>query len=935
MKSRRIKMLTLLILAAAAGQMQAEVGVIVEGKQADTRAVTTNLGQNFLPSTPFDTATGKLFLGASAITVGKEAFAVTAATIDQAANPRTVQTSPLAPDTVKLNSKKAAQPNPLNNNALSAIALIKDNDTFSPIAVTGADQTSLYMPKLSANANGEVVLVNKSKALTTPYPLKDATGGADVNKVHSLTASQTNLDFNDTPDTAPFAFAAVSDNDDWGSAKANTRGIAVVRVAPNNLRPLDATNFTNGGAANKAALVNLAVKGPIAIGKDATLNAGATVNTYWDDQLGKLFVTQSNLKTAADTNAAAIGVVLGGIDKTGPFSFPLTPIIKQEKTFIVNDKTAIFAGKTDGTPTSQVVNLFQPRVMHTSTGKDYLIVTGGVVDAESEATWVNALPLVGTAGDAANIGKLASIKDPTLTLPINAANEAPTLDRTHKSPAFKGTVFTADEQKIVVGNDPRYLSENTTLPIQNIQVINDTVYASVAGDRSDLNLEAGVFQSTALFNTDGLVRAWTPWQREGAGVNAVTGFGVDTNTANVMSLRGDKQTIASSAWGSSENVVNEAKDSTKFTKVLNDNFPSETGGVYKFFNFDEKTPGFLPGQFSMAVAVGNDKVALLQTGNNARVNTVLDPTDKFIVDTNTFIRNDDALKAIAPLTSAEVSRSNLAQKGFLYVGGAQGLARFSKTAKPALGWDGNAGLKALSKTDNNQIIPGPDGNYSFNKIDAFDGHQIAKIAADGEKLWVLALDKLTQTADLTGAVAQDKTFSFPQFGNDLVVAKGATNTVAIVATTTGLFTTVDNKDFQTVDGLDGIPVQLAYLSESKGINSGKGNLLVLTVDTNTNKSKVYRFDVNADATPAKRVLPIGEALTLESVRTAFAPAGGMLLSAQSVTQDNDDLLQVLSIKDAKSISAFLDGNNKFINTPVLDTASGSWMIPGEQVSVNQ
>jgi len=272
-------------------------------------------------------------------------------------------------------------------------------------------------------------------------------------------------------------------------------------------------------------------------------------------------------------------------------------------------------------------------------------------------------------------------------------------------------------KKIVVGGDPRFIFTGASLPFNDVQVVGDTVYVSVSGDRNDTKTESGIFQSTALFDDNGIVSSWTPWQRAATfdddnGIDKVTGFGVDAKTGNVLWLEEkDKKTIRSTAWGTSDKVVGDAKKSRELTNVLGDDaaFPAANEGVYRVFNFDEFTLKFLNvGKNSSAIAVGGEKVAFFQMGEKKDSNTV-NPTKKFDENSGGIVTND-TFKAIAPLTYVEDERG---KSSFLCVGGARGLAR----------------LVGIDKKN----------NFEFKKVDDWDGHFVTAMGSDGKIFYVLSL----------------------------------------------------------------------------------------------------------------------------------------------------------------------------------------------------
>ena len=847
------------------------------------------------------------------------------------------------------------------------IALLTLGYTGFPVFVEdAADMTKVVMFKdaggTGARAQGQALKTHGSKEVKGIFAIAATPG----NKVYTGGASGT---------AAPFIFAAVSDTKDNFST-AKEPGIALVRVVD------DATLFAHKSAdlfddtdeANNAAakIDPTAVGKLIAIGDAATINDDTAVSMFWDEHFKLLYVALKKVtnKDKENTNGV-LGLFVGKIDPTAPTDgnkgqLVLEPIadIGNIGLFDINTdkfKESIFGGAGDGTSVPEV-HMSLPRVMHTSTGKDYLIVVGGTdlaTAADGLATWVNALPLVGTGN--AGAGKLAKVTD--FKSLLAAEGDAPKVDRA----ATGGPVVVGFSPKLIGGTD-------TKAVIQDMQVVGDTVYVSVQEARKATTLpameEAGIFQSTAIFNDKGVIIAWTPWQRVADSVIATKafGFGVDPNTGTVIFLAGDKKVIRSTAWGKNADVAATSRElDTELVKTAG--FES-TKGPFRVFAFDAETPGFEKYLFSMAVAVGGNRVALIETSKKAT--DKLDPTAKFANDTSIFYKDIPADQDIGVLTCAEWSRATNGggKKGFVYVGGSKGLARLSD--KNGDGYDISTLLATLEGTGSDDKFPagtaGTVGPWTFKKIAEWNDEAIVAIAADGNnvgtpKLYVLSMDKFAITG-LDGKTLGDGETAFDGtdigFGRDMIVAGDAdTKIVAIIATTTGVFVTKNGTDFEKVQGIDveedGVPVELSYLSQTRGVNSPKGNLFVMTVNTCKDQAKIFRFNVDATkalngATNAARIVQKitgAEVYNLGQYRRGMAVDSSIALTSLSNKKgeqakqvrvekiyDRDGGLQgTASGADLSELLVDDYANNKttknYVGRPVRDTACGGWIIPGD------
>ncbi len=725
-------------------------------------------------------------------------------------------------------------------------------------------------------------------------------------------------------------------------SEGKNRGFAILQKDGANIALKDPADVTAAGT--KALALNLAAKDITAADRNVAFSNLAGVDPmnyaqmldekvamHWDSKLQRLYIGLNSLGRGNADDAANPTMVDEGNDKTGGVVSLLVAGVDNKKAFIkpvvVNptnklgtdpEQQIVGFHEDAGNKQAWLATAFAVRTMHTSTGKDYVIVNGGVADGDTKElkSWVFALPVMPAGNN--NAGQLAKVdnaQDGLATLDVNKAFELLDLDIVgHESPKVDRSTTDNTGNPLVVGADPTLIGgDDADKTITDIQVVGDAVYVSLAETRAAGagNVEAGIFQSSAIFDENGLIRAWSPWQRVAGTTDKVAGFGFNNKNAGFMWLDGDgNQTVKADAWGKSEEV---AATSRKLSSELAKSFPS---GVARVVNFDEKTKGFKTDEFSMAVALGNNnKIALIQTG----VGAPLEPTDDFSMNDTVVVLDKTALKTIAPLTCAEVARRDDKDEGFLYVGGEKGVVKIS------VPWDSEAppaaGLADLMGFGVKDFIPvaalGSDIRALAAKSPA--GLFTGRIAA-------LGLEHIT-TIDKDGNLTKNLPLT-DQFGLDLLL----TEKLAIVATTSGLFKTddLDTLALTQIPGIDGTPVQLVLVPEHKG-GLSDGNLYVLAVKGS--ETKVYRFNVSGTD-----VKPIGTptVINLGKSRTSISTDGSVLFS--SGTPDLVDMRTSDNLAAAQSITSLLNITtaNPAGGTPVRDTASGGLVVAGNWgVRVNE
>ncbi|MCF7799918.1 hypothetical protein K9M16_02890 [Candidatus Babeliales bacterium] len=742
-------------------------------------------------------------------------------------------------------------------------------------------------------------------------------------------------------------------------------GIAGVAGSSSNIfvavRPSESEPQTNFGAEKSVFSMlskdnNTSLKFVNKVELDLTANTlfaitqaadvGGLGDMYWDSTLQRLFIGLSSAGRSNTINAGGlVSVLVGRVENN---NLVIESSINLNSTYFTENTDTYGVGfyHTDNSGVQNSIDKI--RTMHTSTGYTYLIINGGVYElgVATKTNIITALPLVQNSSTVANIGKIAKKGD--FTTPVAAQTD---MTEEIDSAAQVGTETLPIPDGILV---------------QDLFVSGDSVFACLSDNRSAANREAGIFKSTALFDEDGHIRGWTPWQRVLGNIDKVYGAGFDSSTGNYWYLTTeagttDKNTAKVTQWGKS--VEKDYLMGNGLVDILHDEFKQENAGVHQIFNFDEQTPGFLADQFSMMVATGYQKLALIQTGEG----TPLEPTKKFEKDgvsQNVFINEDDVIKNLGPICCAEVSRITGIDNGWLFVGGYNGIAVLRKA--DGTGWDGAAGLNALTNID----FPGSTA-WSFklltnNSSNAFT--KVRKIISQGnsEFLYVMTADKLYRFA-MTNAKFADgfagaldmQEISITNLGTPLdflIIQRdntvGAGYIKILIATTEGLFysdniidaqtgainPTWTNVTLATGTNVPGPVAHLDFLSTTKGGSTIDGNLYILNSNFAFNLANIYRFNVSngtishiTEKSGSYAYYQIGE------LRNDFKTDGALGFYSRSKHLGDTNFLKKIkmlssptTIRSSESvINLDLDSDAYNIGVMTQNTASGAWIVPGD------
>lgn len=650
-------------------------------------------------------------------------------------------------------------PSPLKDKAVALLTIAGDKKNPATVLAGDDHGKDFY---LITKDDGSTLLKNLAN-------IRDASNAEITKQIVQIAG---------TPGEQPFLFAAVSDSKSemptvqaWGDPNGVNRGIAV-------LNQVDDTGLNVNSTTKLDVTVDARVVGFTDANESEMQTAliGNRVAMYWDEHLQSLYIGLSNVRR--DDVAHAGGVTSIVVGKFGDVpSLTFNPITKTLAVILFDqsdegssDILGFYRYTDQQNPFS--ASTFHLRVMHTSTGKDYLIMNGGVDTRDNQAepsvlgTQVYAVPLVGQ-DDEVNKG-FAGYDDGNGTIVLVSDDS---------------NMPQSGRPATTVGQNPQLLSFDTTLSINDMQIVGDTVYVSVAGARDVAHTtESGIFSSSAIFDQNGIIRAWTPWKREMGRPWATYNFALDVQSSNFWlattadgtPANPDPSQVLVTQWGLGDGTYH---NNATLETLVNQTFGS-LGGVYGLFNFEAGTRGFAEQdanaalinqsqrhqQFSMMVATGQNSVMLVETG--MLTDGIFVPTVSYAAGTNVFSytsQTSPALQQLGTITSAELSRLPLSDdnpnRGWLFVGGTLGLAVFADIFEGD-GWqtsyaNGKGGLKVLQAGNNPNAFPGSivPGVSRFQFMQLMSKNQdgmlinvfkdVRKIISDQNKyLYVLTVDTL-------------------------------------------------------------------------------------------------------------------------------------------------------------------------------------------------
>lgn len=860
----------------------------------------------------------------------------------------------LSPQLVTLNDQ-AGQNNPLFNQALTNLTLFASK---YPVA-TGTDENIFMLD----TQDGLSVIKNSA-------PIKDANTITPANITARAQAIAANSEY---------IFAAVAGAGAQFSTGIN-RGVALLKpdlvAKVINVQGASATQIDLRPQSSIFSFPPLVLPGDLT---SLGITIGNNVALHWNEPLQRLYIGLSDVALINDEDQGAMALAVARLsdDGTGliikPILFGLNQgqlqggLGEQFKNTIIgffNDTSNVSSRVPQRMSIKRITSL------RTSTGKDYLIVQSeafdlpqaGGPDSQPSAFGIFSLPLLQTSDDEDEIGTIA-VQNGSASVASLAE-----LPRAIQVPyrVGGGIIEPGDPNDVMqITNEARFFLRPGDV-VSNLFVEGDVVYISLAND-DDIS-RTGIFYSTALFDASGSIAAWTNWQRVtqvGQGPTVVAGR--DANTGNYYFVS-PATTLGVSIWENNQVI----------TQSLATDFTQSAGGVYQIFDFNSGVKSFndVDGEnLAFLTLLGFDKVLLVQTLNSGML---IEPAGLIK------LFDDQALKDIAPLSVAEVSRFEiendgsfldftLLYRGFIFIGGYRGLVvltddEFNAGYFNSVGENGD--LVKLSQ------IAELSANFTFKKVILQDGTTpielgtIRKLASEREFLAIATdsgiyfVDQQNNTFDGTTPVTIAKKIVLPVEGaiiSDMIIPNDATdpNTgedvadLIILATTKGLFvrkgSEADNKWTEIpVGGKKGLPIiQLKYLSNRRGFDGPFGNLYVLTADRAVVPSvgSVYRYAVDIlESNTEDTVKPVpltaddevGLLVDFKEFRGSIYADGSVILNARGKHFGDVDFLNNTPMSGDRSkikkITPLLGvdtATNYNIGVPTINSASGALLVPGD------
>ena len=803
-----------------------------------------------------------------------------------------------APEKVTLNGT-ANQNNPLFGARIAQLGVIGSQ----PLAVKNDSQKAIYWVTSTLGV--------------TPQTMVSVTSINDANTAASegVVLVSDNAHGCTLTGSGSTLFAAVKPNGgDFGSANG---GIAVFTKTANALTQEKAVNGDN---ANIKAVEITTTTTALKITGNLTSFVANAVDIHWDSTLQRLFIAVRISDGGADgARAVLTGRIVENKDNNG-------------KKLILNEIApvgAFTAAKADeivgGTTANIVADIYRVRTMHPTTGGSYLIVQGNSNAITEPTTSLYCLPLVNEAADPAKKDTWA-----TSTTHATLAKKSITPTDYYKNnvkdlPVFVNRAFAT--QAAVAGdllnstNDAKRIwIGGAVVPgvISDVQVYRDTVFVSTNA-KSTPHL-SGIFYSQALFDTNGVIVAWTPWQRitYPLGANVIEAFGYAPIFGKLFTIEGavtEPQVVKITDWGS--NALNgllggtTTDSSVGMLEKVSAQFAEADGGIMGLFDFNYKNEAFVDENLSLLVATGYKKVVIVKTSavNTDLIATVGDFTTAqrtFTAGAISNISTEGAgvtatteiisvsggdLNDLGAITSAAIVRDG-AHGGYLAVGGTGGVALLCKVNRT--GWATTGIRPDLSHADSFST------DKLFQKIGTYSNVRklwTAKTTAGGnpQALYVLTdttLDRINST-NLNEAIP----------------------TVSTIATLAGLNlpTHASFADFVASR-------RLGLLATSDGLyRTGNGN----NVSESANTAAVgwAKIALNSDYTGVSKLVSLSS--TLQPYEFATDRPGQVYAITSSVSLKNS-VIHRFAIKDS---SAAVDATTvqlitspliKDINSVVLD-----------------
>jgi hypothetical protein len=682
--------------------------------------------------------------------------------------------------------------------------------------------------------NTVTALFTDDSVEVTTSALNDAGGISASDGIVQMIANESNI------------FAMVKPN---GSFFGDTNtGVALIGIgATDSTLQLNIKDATTGVDGNQAALLDQSstvLKGTGG-GQDVVFTSTQAA-MYWDPVLARLFIGL-NISSNGMATDIAKAVVVGRLSSGILNLAAITP------------DAAISGGGVDEIIVAEGADIpLTPhfvRVMHASTGPDYLIVDCA---QNNVCNRIFALPLVNDTAnpDSATNGTIAD-KNSALNssfkfiTPAAAPGDLP-----------ENNAITNPEAVIGAGDLPIA----STDMISDIVVLGDGVYVAIAKAPTATN-DSGIWYSQAQFDSTGKILRWTPWTKRIIPLNAFPGITlpggathngsvkfleIDGKTGNVWLVEGTTdQTVGITNW--TNGVSSNDLISTVRTALSN--------GSYSVLDLDQATRGFLGTTIQRyALFGGANKISFARTTQALDISSISSPQTT-VTD---FSLAENFLTTLLPKSSGccnvlEYSRTSttadadpdMANFCFFFAGTETGLFVFSDA-------DGNGFNPSTLSTLNSAPFTG----RSWRKMETITGSVVdIKTSGAGHTLYVITSES-TATTPLKSTL-----YSIP-FTDNTNTMFALANIRTLAQTGIGFFANV----------VQFYGMQIVATDDPRAANPENKEQLVLATNQGLFRSTASQAGSNSVATALNQTaanwITVAASATLTTATTAFFGIAG-------------------------------------------------------------
>lgn len=787
------------------------------------------------------------------------------------------------------------------------------------------------------------LLQTSDTVVTTTEKIRDA-AGADGSGVSAIAGARSHI------------FAAV--NPSGGVFGGDNSGLSLVATGSNQLITIDATTGKKGG--NKSVDFDKTADALMAITADCSM--ANVIDMQWDSSLNRLFIALRLQRADSSGIGGCIALLVaridGRTDKKNPNKIIIEPIATLDASNFTTDSTGhIFGFFKSADSIDTFATVHKTRVLSTSTAKKYLVINSDISTGNVKNK-IFAVPLIEPTYEKVIETEIVDGKtvEKEITRVANEESVGKIADKgnfLNRASSAANMTLATDAAALVGGGDA---PNDATVDIEVFFVSGDSVIIGLSGSTAN---KSGFFKSTALFDSQGKISKWTPWQRVMGRTDVILGGGFDPNPENLISnstnslymyltndSSGNPNTVKATQWGK------DPSGDFGLGELIEVQFPIDQGGTFSLFDFDEQTPSFKAGDdnLGLMVATGYKKIMLIETGTQVAGGVFTPNRGDFttgallstdgsasagVAGSKTMIVSGGVLDDLGPIDTADVSRVDAAagagSRGYLFVGGRNGVAVLSEANGD--GWDTTAGV-GLKRG-----FVGITSTMSFKQLGSFSN--VRKVVCDDEYVYVLTTNALHRmslaiAANFSAVGATSPTFI--TIASSSVVTGNANSTfydvlisskIALLATREGLFRIGDVRSVKTVTsatdanwtevlisiGSDsvslGIVTQLDLMSAVKGTFFQGGELYVLVSDPAYNLASVFRFvlaDTRTATVSGVSIVPVKEAndivyfMALGRHRLFFRSDGVTVFHQSPQNFGSFDILHFVGVRENISIN---------------------------------